>query len=176
MNKEELLSEVEKLEKEFNEKIAELKSQVNSIEIEGIKKGVRQMPEVGDKYFFINSDGLVIWSIWRNNKSDLFHFNTGNCFKTEEEAEDYKENLLTKQALKDLALELNNGVEIDWQNLSQSKFYIYLNFDCKRILNSDDTTCYKELGGVHCLDENFLTIAKDRMGEERLIKLIKSGV
>lgn len=174
MNKEELLNEVEKIEKEFNEKIAELKSQVNSIEIEGIKKSVRQIPEVGDKYFFINSDGFIRWTIWHNNKFDLFRFNTGNCFKTEKEAEEYKENLLTKQALKDLALELNNGVEIDWCE-ENFKYSIYFNLNNNKLTdhNSDD---YIGLGQIYCLDNNFLTIAKDRMGEERLIKLIKSGV
>lgn len=176
MNKQELQNKIEKLQQQFTQQIEKLKEEINSIENNKSKKGARQKPEIGESYWCLADYGDIRCILWKGDPIDLFHFTTGNCFKTYEEAQDYKENLLTKQALKDLALELNNGVEVNWQNLSQSKFYIYLNFDCKRILNSDDTTCYKELGSVHCLDENFLTIAKQRIGEEKLIKLIKSGV
>lgn len=101
------------------------------------------------------------------------YFNTGNCFKSEQEAEEYKENLLTKQQLKDLALELNNGVEIDWENENQKKYY--LEYGCYS-LDYDITYSYINLGQIYCLNEDFLKIAKDRIGEEKIIKLIKSGV
>lgn len=169
MNKQELQNKIEDLEKQ----LAELKEQVNYIEDEEIKKGVRQRPKIDEIYYFLNSLGNACHKIWLEEEQDLFRFNLGNCFKTEEEAKDYKENILTKQALKDLALELNNRVEICWNN-GQNKYYIaYYGGKCLSILQ---TLSQKDIGQVYCLDENFLGIAKERIGEEKLIKLIKSGV
>ena len=171
MNKQELLSKINELEKQ----IEDLKNQVNSTEFEGIKKGEREMLKYGECYYIIGDNGSIYSIEWLNSAADLFRFKTGNCFKTEQEAEEYKENLLTKQALKDLALELNNGVEIDWEGYKQEKYYIYyLNYKEKCLNQYYSYTVQQAC--INCLDENFLTIAKDRIGEEKLIKLIKSGV
>lgn len=170
VKKKELQNKIEDLENQ----LAELKKQVNTIEDEGIKKGVRQTPKVGDKYFYFYSGGLIVWSKWQDTELDLFRFNTGNCFKTEQEAKDFKENILTKQALKDLALELNNGVKIDWKSEKQDKYYLYL--DHKTNILSMNWVYTEQDNNIYCLNVEFLIIAKDRIGEEKLINLIKSGV
>lgn len=169
MNKEELQNKIEDLEKQ----LVELKEQVNSIEDKEVKKGVRQMPKKYESYYYVDSDGHIYSADWIGNNDDLFRFNTGNCFKTKQEAEEYKENLLTKQQLKDLALELNNGVEINWKDENQVKYYLC--YDCFD-LEFDTTYSYIDLGRIYCLNNQFLTIAKERIGEEKLIKLIKSGI
>lgn len=173
MNKEELQNKIEDLEKQ----LAEVKEQVNSIEDERIKKGVRWKPEYNKGYAFLTSEGDIRCTTWENRTKDIFRFNTGNCFKTEQEAKECKENLLTKQALKDLALELNNGVEIDWENDEQLKYCIFLSSrPCAKSIYLGENSFYKTEGATYCLDVKFLTIAKNRIGEEKLIKLIKSGV
>ena len=169
MNKQQILEQID----ELKQKIEELEKEVNSPEFEGIKKGVRQMPKKGEVYYFVDSAGYVSHTYWAGGEDDLFRFNTGNCFKTEQEAIDFKENLLTKQQLKDLALELNNGVKIDWEDENQVKYHLC--YDCFG-LDFDTTYSYIDLGEVYCLNASFKTIAKDRIGEEKLIKLIKSGV
>lgn len=171
MNKQELQNKIEDLEKQ----LAELKEQVNSPEFEGIKKGVRQMPEYDERYYYIDDSGVIISTPWYGTDSDIFRFNTGNCFKTEQEAEDFKENILTKQALKDLALELNNGVEICWKNSQECKYYVFTH-SLDGGLHTTSTTNAQSMGEVYCLNKDFIDIAKDRIGEEKLIKLIKSGV
>lgn len=175
MNKEELKNKIEDLEKQFKKQIAELKEQVNSVEDKEIKKSVRQMPKYDERYYYISDSGVIISTPWYSTDSDIFRFNTGNCFKTEQEAKDYKENILTKQALKDLALELNNGVEIDWNDRNQKKYcFVYSHNGNK--LDYTPNSAWQELGHIYSLDYKFLKIAKDRIGEEKLIKLIKSGV
>ena len=171
MNKQEIENKIKALEKQLEE----LKKEVNSPGFGGIEKGVRQRPKRGEIYDFLGDNGRIYNTEWEGSEEDLFRFNTGNCFETEQEAEEYKENLLTKQQLKDLALELNNGVEIDWSDDEQLKFYIYFG-RFQQVLDREYNVGCSELGQVYCLDENFLTIAKDRIGEEKLIKLIKSGV
>ena len=49
MNKKELQNKIEDLEKQLEE----LKEQVNSIEFEEIKKGVRQRPKIDEIYYFL---------------------------------------------------------------------------------------------------------------------------
>lgn len=171
MNKKEIENKIEALEKQLEK----LKKEVNSPEFEGIKKGVRQKPKKDENYFFLGGDGGIYPETYLGDGIDLFRFNIGNCFKTEQEAEEYKENLLTKQQLKDLALELNNGVEIDWSDDNQLKFYIYSG-RFQQDLDQDNNIGCPDVGQVYCIDESFLDVAKERIGEEKLIKLIKSGI
>ena len=171
MNKKELQNKIEDLEKQ----LAEVKEQVNSIEDEEIKNCVRWKPERTELYYFIDNDGDILSETWEDYSNEKFRFNTGNCFKTEQEAKDYKENLLTKQALKDLALELNEMERVDWDNYEQWKFYIYFNYS-KNQLCTHFHSMGQNLLMIYCLNKDFLTIAKDRIGEEKLIKLIKSGI
>lgn len=170
MNKQQILKQID----ELKQKIEVLEKKVNSSEFEGIKKSARWKPELGDDYFYLSGSGCVLSSAWTNHEYDFQRFNLGNCFVTEQEAIDYKENLLTKQALKDLALELNNGIEIDWDNYKLTKYCIFIS--CVDVLYLHSINSNKHLGQVYCYDKDFLTIAKDRIGEEKLIKLIKSGV
>ena len=172
MKKEKILEQID----ELKQKIEVLEKKVNSPEFDEVKKGVRQRPKIGEIYYFLGDNGRIYNTEWEGSEEDLFRFNTGNCFKTEQEAEDYRENLLTKQQLKDLALELNNGVEINWENCAQTKFSIYYQGHHVQELRLDSADFYTQIGQVYCLDAIFLETAKERIGEEKLIKLIKSGV
>lgn len=171
MNKQQILEQID----ELKQKIEELEKEVNSPEFEGIKKNIRFRADYGMPYFFINNEGMVSRGIEQHRPLDDFRYNSGNYFGTEEQAKDFKENLLTKQALKDLALELNNGVEIDWDYYYQLKYYIFYNNGLKT-LSIDFDRNHQCNSKIYCVNSNFLDIAKDRIGEEKLIKLIKSGV
>lgn len=170
MNKQQIIEQID----ELKQKIEELEKEVNSPEFEGIKKGVRQMPKKGEVYYFVDSAGYVSHTYWAGGEDDLFRFNTGNCFITEQEAIDFKENLLTKQQLKDLALELNNGVKIDWKSEKQDKYYLYLDYQTNTL--SMNWVYSEQDNNIYSLNAEFLIIAKERIGEEKLIKLIKSGL
>lgn len=168
MNKKELKNKIEDLKQQFNQQLEEFKKEVDST-----KPITRMQPILVQSYFYLDDFGNIDYSTWDAGSVDFFRYRTGNCFKTEQEAGDYKENILTKQALKDLALELNDGVEIDWNDIYSDKFFLYIS---KNVLSLGSTTLNNYLGTVYCLSEDFLTIAKYRIGEEKLIKLIKSGV
>ena len=174
MNKQQLQAQLDKIK----QNIEQLEEQINCIKIKKIKKCARKIPKKGEIYYYLDVAGLICRDIWYGVEEDLFRFNIGNCFKTEEEVEEYEENLLTKQALKDLALELNNGIEIDWKDINKSKYFISYRDEasCIKELELCREFSLKHLGQIYCYDKNFLTIAKDRIGEEKLIKLIKSGV
>lgn len=168
MDKDEVLKQLA----ELKQKAEQLEKVVNSSEVE-TGSAVRWQPILGQYYFYLDGLGSVLRTKWDYDDIDFYRYNIGNCFKTVQEAEDYKENLLTKQKLKDLALELNNGVEIDWEN-ENPKYLLYTD-DRKRIVQnvSYDLT---DLGQIYCLSKKFLSTAKKRIGEKKLIKLIKSGI
>lgn len=168
MNKQQLQAQLDQIK----QMIAQLEEQINCIKIKKIKKCARKIPKKGEIYYYLDVAGLICRDIWYGVEEDLFRFSIGNCFKTEEEVEEYEENLLTKQALKDLALELNN--DIDWKSENQYKYYLYLDYQTNTL--SMNWVYTQRDNNIYCLNAEFLVIAKDRIGEEKLIKLIKSGV
>ena len=170
MDKDEVLKQLA----ELKQKAEQLEKEVNTNKIEIVRINARWQPILGQYYFYLDDFGGVQRVKWEYDDIDFHRYNIGNCFKTEQEAEDYKENLLTKQELKDLALGLNVDAKIDWSNTLQHKYQISLDKDdtlYQSFLNSSPA-----LGQVYCLDQNFLEIAKKRIGKKKLIKLIKSGI
>lgn len=80
----------------------------------------------------------------------------------------------TKQELQDLADELNEAEPIDWSDRDQSKYSINLDFVDNTLWLS---YTYRLKGlDIYSTDKDFLEKAKERIGEERLIKLFKEGV
>lgn len=60
---------------------------------EEVKEPTRLMPDEGQKYYLLDSNGLVHGSIWADDSVDRIRFDIGNCFQTEEEAEQVIEYL-----------------------------------------------------------------------------------
>lgn len=94
---------------------------------------------------------------------------------TTQEAKDramFKSKIETK--LKNIAERLNAGRKIDWENALPYKYFIYYiqskeNQSEEKILLGYDFK-FKRQGAIYCLDENFLEVAKQEIGEENLIK------
>mgnify|MGYP000816198308 FL=1 len=157
------LQELEKKYEELGKEIEKLKNQ---------KKGKRWKPDCGEEYYFIGLFGGVCEFSWNNCPQDNYLYSQGNCFKTRHEAEEHLENLKTKAELRALAEELNGDEVIDWNDGEQWKYCI---FYTSRIASDERCTCQSQ-GAIYCLDPDFLDKAIKRIGEERLIKMIKSGV
>lgn len=80
----------------------------------------------------------------------------------------------TKQELQDLADELNKVKPIDWRDRSQAKYFINLD-SVNKELGLSSTYRLKGLN-IYSTDNSLLEKAKERIGEERLIKLFKEGI
>lgn len=156
---------------ELENKIKELQEEINKLKEE--KKPVKRWrAKENGHFYYVDSGGTIFKIIDGCFDKDNYRYNAGNYFKTEQEAENYKEKLLIYQELKDLALELNNVEKIDWEDLKQLKKRIFYDMYNKRLSSTITSGC-KEIGQIYCLNENFLDIAKDRIGEERLKKLFE---
>lgn len=84
-----------------------------------------------------------------------------------------KQDRYIHKQLQELAIRLNKGQKIDWDNKEQAKYTI--------IYKDGKFVCYKTsdifyLSQITCLDKNFLNIAKEEIGEDRLKQLWKYGI
>ena len=170
------MNEIEKLkekQEELKKEIEKLGTQIKGLE-EQEKKCKRWRASRNGKYWHItpSASAIVNYTIEINDDQDNRSYETGNYFRTEEEAEKVVEKIKIYTQLKDLALRLNEGREVDWKNEKQNKYYIYFNHAEMKL--SLLTGClYQDLGQIYCLDENFFKIAKQEIGEENLKKLFK---
>jgi len=151
---------IERIE-EIEKQIAELKKQV-----EEEKPVIRWRAKKCSDYYSITSNGDDLSYFDRRQYGDDYRYNTGNYFKTEQEARDYKRRLLIEQQIKDIALNLNDGEEIDWNDSKQPKFYI--NYSVKNN-NFDMFDHYHFIGeNAYCLSNKFLKTVLNEVGEEDL--------
>ena len=161
---------------EIKKQISELQSKVAKIENESKEENKeenkRWRARINDKYFFFDDFAGVISCHDNNDMTDNYRFKMRNYFKTKEEAQEYKQVMITYYNLMDLAEELNNGREIDWNDGSQYKYSIYYNYE-NDILQRTCSFRWKGLGQIYCLDKNFKEKAIEKIGEDRLKKLFK---
>lgn len=162
MNKEEILDEINKTK----EHLANMEKMLGECESE------RWKPKDGEKFFFIDAWNRVCDKNYKEiNVCCREYYDTFNCFKTREEAEQEAEKILIRRQLEDIAKRLNKGKEIDWKSESPRKYHLCID-RCDYIYSN---VCYstKYQGTVYCLDKNFLNIASQEIGEERLKKYLR---
>lgn len=156
MNKQEILNEIDKTK----EHLANMEKMLEECGHE------RWKPEYDKSYWFINPMGQAEITC---NTGSTFHKLTAeyyNCFQTREQAETEIEKILIRRQLEDIARRLNKGKNLDWNNSSQCKYYLYLWLGEE--LEQHIASVRLLQGVTYCLDENFLDVAIQEIGEERL--------
>ena len=153
---------------ELENKIKELTEELNKLKEE---KNKRWRATNNWDYYYITNAVDILKEYENHSEIDNSRYDTGNYFKTEEQAEETKKKILIYMQLKDLALRLNNGEKIDWENYNQCKWYIQIRNN--KILNDDGCYENKEIGQIYCINSKFLEIAKEEIGEDNLKLLFK---
>jgi len=54
------------------------------------------LPQQGERYYFVNKNGEVGHDRWFGGTIDLVFYQFSNCFKTQEEAEQYSQEVVKK--------------------------------------------------------------------------------
>ena len=163
MDKEEILKEIKKTKEHLSnmEKMLE-------------KCSERWNPKPSEEYYWVDNGNdvrRVNFNIMNAYDSD--RITTYNCFGTKEEAEAEAEKILIRRQLEDIARRLNKGNKIDWNNGKQFKYYICID-SCDNEILWDREVQYISQGVVYCLDIDFYNVAIQEIGEERLIKYLRS--
>lgn len=157
----------------------ETKEQLEA-KIKELQAIVNRMPdnknevETGYVYWFINDDGKVDMTSHQNTEEDIARDAIGNIFMLREYAESKVEYMKVHKQLKEIAHELNNGVEIDWKNTDALKYAI--SFDYKRraiVLDWFQYTKHPNL--VYCISNEFLVEVFKRIGKEKIERYLKEG-
>ena len=160
-----LIEQLDKQAKEIQAKIDELKN--------GNCKCVRWRAKEGEEYWTLDACVAIPY---KNEEKyclmDNSHYKLGNYFKTKEEAEKYNKHLIITQKLKDIALRLNNGVEIDWSEEDQDKYNIYYSHSDDSLNLGTQRNC-KLFESIYCLSPKFLGVALDEIGSKELREYIK---
>lgn len=121
MNKKEHEERIAKLEKELKE-LKETK-----IEDDGF-------PRLGDQYWFVSTDGYVVYAYWGDNSFDNYRKDFLRIFKTKKECKRYLE---IQKAFKDES----KNFEPNWKDGNQDKYYLYYDHDENSVKISWNTWC-----------------------------------
>lgn len=164
-------------------KIQELQEQLNKIQEElTYLRAEQEKPKTPKRwradddimYYRIIPNGEIAQDKEECSIVDNFQYATGNYFRTKKEAEDYKDRLLVHQELKDIALELNNGEEIDWSCYEQSKYKLIVN-EINNTIEYICNSCEKDTS-IYCLRNIFVNVATERIGRDRLKNYLMKGI
>jgi len=81
-------------------------------------------PKYDTEYWCLGT--YVVCSIWYNDTTDKYRFNTGNYFTTEQEAKlEFEWRLVNTQILNSIAsLNKEDNWVVDWKNTDQEKSYL----------------------------------------------------
>lgn len=150
---ESVMKRIESIEKE----LSILKQEVQENEKKEKLKTKRFIPNDGEKYFYVYGNGEIVSTSYGTTGGDFDKFNVKirNCFRTKEEAEDYKRFIDIESRLRDLA----DGMEEN----DDSYFYLYFNHGRIMDYRSEDMPPI-----ISCKNTNFRDIAIECIGEEDL--------
>lgn len=173
MNRQEVLEKIAELKDRLNnqEKITiELKERLNNLEkqYEALTPSNKKWrAKKDDDYYFIRAEGTVCFD--RENEAivDNSRYDTGNYFKTREEAEFEAERLKVIAELREFATPIS---EFDWNDPREDKYVLefqteegnnFLMIDCWHTCQFSDL-CFES--------EEAAKAAIESIGEDRIIK------
>lgn len=167
MNKEDILHEIKKTK----EHLVNMEKMLEECEFK------RWQPKDGEKYWYITNTNQLSQIDFTSERSykredDYQRWLTYNCFQTREQAETEAEKILVRRQLENIARRLNKNEKIDWNNEDQNKYFICSNH-WQDIIILERGWKNKFCGVIYCLDKNFLDIAIQEIGEERLKKYLR---
>lgn len=163
MNKQEILNEIEKTKQH----LANMEKM-----LEGCNE--RWKPKDNEKYWYITDYGTINYTLFMSKiQNDNMRFKNYNCFPTREQAEAEVEKILIRRQLEDIARRLNKSKEIDWNNFDQNKYFISFNCATQLIERDFYNLKNKVQGVVYCLSDDFVSVAIQEIGEERLKKYLR---
>lgn len=164
MDKQQILNEISKTK----EHLANMEKMLKECEIK------RWKPKEDEQYYFVNTFCVIdVEDFLNDSYINRMRYKAYNCFQTEKQAKAEAEKILIRRQLEDIAKRLNRGEKINWEDKSQNKHYICSDITVDKLIHGAVISC-KAQGTIYCLDPNFLNVAIQEIGEERLIKYLKS--
>lgn len=131
-------------------------------ELEELAKEEQEFPQVGDEYWYLDNDGVVMEMEWRGIEYDQGRLSIDNVFKTKEQAEFATEKLKVEAELRKFSRPFEVGK-------SNTEFYYW--HESRRIMFNHFKTCQMQ-GSIYFESEEKAQQAIETVGEERIKKYI----
>lgn len=164
-------------------KLKELLNQYSDVEItkeqeEQIKeylgiKPKKWKPKFNEKYYYIDSYGDIMDSVFARDREDKYRLSINNCFETSEEAQFRLEQLKVYYELKNFADENND--KIDWTEI-QYKYHICIDLtDPHQCLLVNQVVVTQHIGPIYFSSKHLAQQAIDKIGANRIKKYLFGG-
>lgn len=145
--------------KEYEERIAKLEKELKELKETKIEDD--EFPRLGEQYWFVETNGYVVYAYWGDNTTDNHRKDFLRIFKTKKECERYLE---IQKAFK----EESKKFELNWNDINQNKYR--LDYDCDRdIINIGWSIWYKQ-AILYFESKEVLEELISRFGEEDIKK------
>ena len=125
----------------------------------------RAEAEIG-KYYYIDDFGEIGYTLEEGDDCDNFRYNTGNYFKTKEEAEEHKKKLIMQQQYRDWC-----RFNIDWKDNDQEKCLCYYDY-CDNVIRYPTYEFLRSQGTVYAESMERIKEFIDKVGEDDFKKYI----
>lgn len=158
-------------QQEYENKIKELQDELEQlkaakIEAEQLK---RWKPQDEENYWSVECTGNICSIHWCDDSVDNWIYLTGNCFKTEEEAEEYKKQIEYTARYKNYIEE--HSEPLDWENEKQCKYLVEFTYNGHRITVSDYYALKKQ-GAIYASSPEIIRNAIKEIGEDNFKKYV----
>ena len=157
-------------QQEYENKIKELQDELEKLKAAEIKaeQPKRWKPTKRDKYMFVGGIG-VGYEIWGDTVFDDWCYLTGNCFKTFEEAEEYKKQIEYTARYKNYIEE--HSEPLNWKDDGQVKYYATFSYISNSIIFQYRGTLLEQ-GVIYASSEQVIWDAIKEIGEDNFKKYV----
>ncbi len=158
-------------QQEYENKIKELKKQIEELKMAKVKElqSKRWKPEYNETYYVVVSQEDITDYIWDGGYFDKWSYLTGNCFKTKEEAEEYKKQIEYTARYKNYIEE--HSEPIDWNDEKQEKYGAEFKYYGK-IIHVGCCNNWKLQGAIYASSEQIIWDAIKEIGEDNFKKYV----
>lgn len=159
-------------QQEYENEIKELKERLAKLETEKVEEPQtkRWKPNEDETYWFISSGGVIANTDWcGEDTTDVWYYITGNCFKTKEEAEEYKNKLKYTTLYKNYIEE--HSKPLDWNNDEQYKYFVGFSVDTE-LCHINFVVTRKDQGVIYASSEQIILDAIKEIGEDNFKKYV----
>lgn len=160
-------------QQEYENKIKELEKQIEELKTAKIEesqlKRWKPKEKANETYYLVTTNGEISNTRWLNDNFDKWLYLTDNCFKTKEEAEEYKKQIEYTARYKNYIEE--HSEPIDWKNKEQSKFCVRYDNTVEMFM-VDEYTYYSYQGTIYASSEQIIEDAIKEIGEDNFKKYV----
>ena len=141
--------------------LKEIREQLNTLE-ERLKALETNELKMGDDYFYIDSDGIILGGKWHGDTVDIMRKNIGNAFKTSDESMFAHSKLRVLHELGELARPFKSGC---------NNWYVFLkgNGELGCAVDQSHQTIYSPL---YFDTKDEVREAVEKIGEDRIKKYL----